>query len=98
MRPRPAPFVFPYHLGLARNIKEVFSHSLRRDGINWTVADGERGERPDFIIAGCDEYTLTREQLQQKAQKRQASELCIVTRRRDRCCGLFVFIYRNIYV
>ena len=40
------------------------------------------------FIPGCDPYTLTREQLRQKEQKRLASELCFVDQPVGRCCGM----------
>ncbi|XP_033244549.1 palmitoyltransferase ZDHHC6-like [Drosophila miranda] len=49
-------FDYPYDMGVWRNILETFTPS--GDGINWPV-------RP-----GCDQYTMTREQLAQKEQKR----------------------------
>ncbi|XP_022213767.2 palmitoyltransferase ZDHHC6 [Drosophila obscura] len=54
---RPIPiFDYPYDLGVWRNIQEIFNGC--GDGISWPV-------RP-----GCDQYTLTREQLAQKLEKR----------------------------
>ncbi|BFF99104.1 palmitoyltransferase ZDHHC6 [Drosophila madeirensis] len=54
---RPIPtFDYPYDLGVWRNIFEFFNSS--GDGINWPV-------RP-----GSDQYTMTREQLAQKLEKR----------------------------
>ncbi|XP_070503833.1 palmitoyltransferase ZDHHC6 [Chironomus tepperi] len=54
------PFVYPYDLGLKKNAAQVLNFSCLPvgDGINWPVVDG------------CDQYTLTREQLAQKAEKR----------------------------
>ncbi|XP_017121362.2 LOW QUALITY PROTEIN: palmitoyltransferase ZDHHC6 [Drosophila elegans] len=50
------PFVFPYNLGWKANCREVFLAS--GDGISWPV------------LPGCDQYTITREQLEQKKDKR----------------------------
>jgi len=60
-------FVFPYNLGWSANWREVFLYS--GDGIWWPV------------LPGCDQYTLTREQLEQKKDKRARTRLykCIRT-------------------
>eukprot|EP00047_Mylnosiga_fluctuans_P015244 m.44631 g.44631 ORF g.44631 m.44631 type:complete len:370 (+) comp5835_c0_seq2:35-1144(+) len=76
LRKRATPFVFPYHVGVLRNIRQVLWNSWHRDGLTWDVVDG------------CDIYTLSREQLEQKALKRQASEVTRVVKRPDWCCGL----------
>jgi len=54
-------FVWPYDLGRLENFKQVigFSCQPRSDGISWPV------------VEGCDQYTLTREQLKQKEDKRE---------------------------
>lgn len=54
------PFVYPYDLGWKKNMAQVLNFSCLPvgDGISWPVVDG------------CDQYTLTREQLAQKAEKR----------------------------
>ncbi|XP_037720602.1 palmitoyltransferase ZDHHC6 [Drosophila subpulchrella] len=54
-------FVFPYNLGWSANWREVFLSS--GDGISWPV------------LPGCDQYTLTREQLEQKKDKRARTRL-----------------------
>lgn len=62
-------FVYPYDLGIKRNMRQVlnFSCSPVGDGIEWPV------------VSGCDQYTLTREQLEQKKEKKKrASEYLIV--------------------
>ena len=53
-------FVWPYDLGRLENFKQVigFSCQPRSDGMTWPVAEG------------CDQYSLTREQLKQKEDKR----------------------------
>ncbi|XP_018798713.1 PREDICTED: palmitoyltransferase ZDHHC6-like [Bactrocera latifrons] len=53
-------FVYPYDLGWRENLRQVFSKRLLAagQGIVWPVLDG------------CDQYTLTREQIAQKAEKR----------------------------
>ncbi|XP_016989782.1 palmitoyltransferase ZDHHC6 [Drosophila rhopaloa] len=50
------PFVFPYNLGWRSNCREVFFAT--GDGISWPV------------LPGCNQYTITREQLEQKKDKR----------------------------
>lgn len=71
-RPRPpedGDFVYPYNLGRWANIKQVITWSdYVGDGITWHV-------RP-----GCDQYVLTREQLEQKKQKRERRVLCSITK------------------
>jgi len=54
-------FVWPYDLGRYENFKLVvgWSCSPTGDGIDWP------------LVEGCDQYTLTREQLMQKEQKRE---------------------------
>ncbi|XP_017779729.1 PREDICTED: palmitoyltransferase ZDHHC6 [Nicrophorus vespilloides] len=58
-------FKFPYDLGIYQNIKQVVNLSGNPigDGITWKVAEG------------CDQYTLTREQLAQKAEKKQRAKM-----------------------
>ncbi|XP_001358030.1 palmitoyltransferase ZDHHC6 [Drosophila pseudoobscura] len=53
-------FVYPYDLGWWLNLKQVFNDECQKlgDGIDWPV------------LKGCDQYTLTREQLAQKEEKR----------------------------
>ncbi|KAJ8980790.1 hypothetical protein NQ317_004791 [Molorchus minor] len=53
-------FVFPYDLGPWKNFCQVINYSCHPvgDGINWPV------------VRSCDQYTLTREQLVQKNEKR----------------------------
>jgi len=53
-------FVYPYHLGSWRNLTMALSWSCipKGNGIVWEVAEG------------TDQYTLTREQICQKAEKR----------------------------
>jgi hypothetical protein len=98
------PFIYPYSLGFARNIRETFARSLARDGIHWTVREGEFNSfAPSHLLVfsstptpsssccsptGCDEYTLTREQLRQKEIKRLNSEVRVVAQPAGRCCGL----------
>ncbi|KAK3090214.1 hypothetical protein FSP39_010126 [Pinctada imbricata] len=54
-------FVYPYHMGWRKNMAEVFTWSGRpkSDGFTWNVAPG------------CNQYTLTIEQIEQKALKRE---------------------------
>lgn len=56
-------FIYPYDLGAKENFRQVFnwreSFNVIGDGIVWPVREG------------TDEYDLTREQLEQKKEKRQ---------------------------
>lgn len=54
-------FVYPYDLGYWENLKQVLNWSCAPigNGIDWPVVDG------------CDQYTLTREQLEQKKEKKK---------------------------
>lgn len=58
-------FIYPYSLGWRANVKQVLSWDCTPigDGINWPT------------ITGCDQYTLTREQLAQKREKKKKSRL-----------------------
>lgn len=54
------PFVFPYNLGWYANLGQVFN-----------VAELHRSHGIDFpVVKGCNQFTLTMEQLAQKADKR----------------------------
>lgn len=62
------PFVYPYDLGWWTNVRLVFrlpSESFSSDGIFWPVQ------------AGCNQYTMTVEQLRQKKKKRERSVTCL---------------------
>ena len=61
LRRSEATFQWPYDLGRWDNWKQVVGLSCRpsSDGIIWPV------------VEGCDQYTLTREQLKQKEDKRE---------------------------
>nr|CAI5845035.1 unnamed protein product [Callosobruchus analis] len=63
-------FVYPYDLGFRRNFLEVMNWTCQPvgDGIHWPV-------RPE-----CDQYTLTREQLKQKKEKRLKTRLYSIVR------------------
>lgn len=63
-------FLYPYDLGWRENVKQVISlcHDYVGDGITWPVTEG------------CDQYTLTREQLQQKKLKRIRKICCTVVK------------------
>ena len=65
-------FLYPYDLGRKENLRQVFNWSgdMRPigDGFSWNVADG------------CDQFTLTLEQLAQKEDKRVHAVRYIVTR------------------
>ncbi|CAF1075876.1 unnamed protein product [Adineta steineri] len=56
-------FIYPYDLGFKQNLRQVFdwaqTFNVIGDGLTWPVCDG------------ADEYALTREQLDQKRDKRQ---------------------------
>uniref|UniRef100_A0A5S6R1Y5 Palmitoyltransferase n=1 Tax=Trichuris muris TaxID=70415 RepID=A0A5S6R1Y5_TRIMR len=69
-RPRENSFIFPYDIGWKENFRQVFNSTGLPigDGIYWPVANG------------CDQYTLTIEQLMQKEEKRIHSEECSVVR------------------
>lgn len=58
---RGGTFLYPYHLGWKRNLWEVFTWSgvPNGDGLSWPV------------VEGCNQFTLTREQLAQKSEKKQ---------------------------
>ncbi|XP_044260016.1 palmitoyltransferase ZDHHC6 isoform X1 [Tribolium madens] len=58
-------FIFPYDLGVWQNIRQVVNFSCQPigDGIFWPVVDS------------CDQFTLTREQIEQKTEKRQRTKL-----------------------
>lgn len=60
------PFIFPYHLGYWENFKQVFNWQLTPvgDGITWKLAN-----HPSL-----DQYTLTKEQMEQKMEKRQRAK------------------------
>ncbi|KAH8382166.1 hypothetical protein KR009_002110 [Drosophila setifemur] len=53
-------FLYPYDLGWRQNLRQVFNDECQKrgDGIEWPV------------VEGCDQFTLTREQLAQKEEKR----------------------------
>ncbi|XP_053982701.1 palmitoyltransferase ZDHHC6 isoform X1 [Hylaeus volcanicus] len=57
-------FIYPYSKGWRFNVKQVLTWDCTPvgDGINWPV------------IEGCDQYTLTREQLAQKKDKRKRAK------------------------
>ncbi|KAH7964733.1 hypothetical protein HPB49_001041 [Dermacentor silvarum] len=60
-------FVNPYNLGVTENLKQVFVYPLG-DGITWPV------------VSGCNQYTLTVEQILQKRDKRLRTRLYRVVR------------------
>jgi len=62
-RPRPEGevFVHPYHLGWRRNLRETFCRKEEYDDDEGTVWP---------VIDGCNQYTLTIEQIQQKNVKK----------------------------
>ncbi|CAF1111142.1 unnamed protein product [Adineta ricciae] len=60
---RAVEFIYPYDLGFKENLRQVFNwretFNVIGNGLIWPVRDG------------TDEYALTREQLEQKSEKRQ---------------------------
>ncbi|CAG2121504.1 unnamed protein product [Medioppia subpectinata] len=63
-RKRDDVFVYPYNIGIWGNIKQVLFEPIH-NGIEWPVIDG------------CNQYTLTVEQLVQKEEKRNRSVTCV---------------------
>ncbi|KAH8312001.1 hypothetical protein KR044_008968 [Drosophila immigrans] len=65
------PYVYPYDLGWRNNLRQVFNDECqtRGEGIEWPV------------VEGCDQFSLTREQLAQKEEKRARTRTykCIAT-------------------
>jgi len=62
-RTQPEPFIFPYNLGIQRNIAEVFFHLTSRNGIWWP------------ILKGTTQFSFTEEQLAQKAVKSEQARI-----------------------
>ncbi|KAJ8869371.1 hypothetical protein PR048_030947 [Dryococelus australis] len=62
------PFMYPYDLGWRENFQHVLSCwcDPQGDGLLWPVRDG------------CDQFTITREQKQQKSEKRQRTRVYTV--------------------
>ncbi|XP_058063231.1 palmitoyltransferase ZDHHC6 [Anopheles bellator] len=63
-------FQYPYDLGRWRNLQQVFNLSC--------IPAGTGTEWP--VIDGCDQYTLTREQLAQKEEKRARTRTYTINR------------------
>uniref|UniRef100_A0A182QUP0 Palmitoyltransferase n=1 Tax=Anopheles farauti TaxID=69004 RepID=A0A182QUP0_9DIPT len=63
-------FVYPYDLGRWTNVRQVLNMSCTAagNGVEWAV------------LEGCDQYTLTREQLAQKEEKRARSRAYVIRR------------------
>lgn len=63
-------FVYPYDLGYWKNWKQVLNWSCAPvgDGIEWPVVDG------------CDQYTLTKEQLEQKQEKKKRAGFYVIAK------------------
>ncbi|KAL8602790.1 hypothetical protein ACOMHN_055173 [Nucella lapillus] len=59
------PFIYPYNLGCSLNLWQVFTFTGRpkSNGFTWDVVDG------------CTQFTLTEEQIKQKAEKRERTFL-----------------------
>lgn len=64
------PFIYPYDLGRWANWQQVLNWSCAPigDGIDWPVVDG------------CDQYTLTKEQLEQKKEKKRRAGYYAITK------------------
>lgn len=63
-------FIFPYNIDCMTNIKEIAGENL----FLWLLPTESNGNGLDYIIRmGCGTYDLTKEQLQQKKEKRQQS-------------------------
>jgi len=62
-------FIWPYNIGKMNNLKQVVGWSLKAsgDGVYWQ------------IVEGTDQFTLTREQLKQKEDKRERTREYLVT-------------------
>ncbi|PFX16717.1 Palmitoyltransferase ZDHHC6 [Stylophora pistillata] len=69
-RPNGEFFRYPYNLGWKENFKQVITlwQDYVGDGIMWPV------------IEGCDQFTLTKEQLEQKKLKRERTICCSVVK------------------
>jgi len=78
-------FLNPYFVGYVRNLQQVLTLSClpSGDGIDWEVREG------------CDAYTLTVEQLEQKAEKRMRTrEYHIVKPYSGAVCPVFSFGFK----
>lgn len=64
-------FIYPYDLGVKKNIEQVANWSCAPvgDGTSWAIVDE------------CDQYTLTREQIEQKAEKRARTRTYSINRK-----------------
>lgn len=64
------PFVYPYDVGRWDNMKQVLNLTCTAagNGVEWTV------------LEGCDQFTLTREQLAQKHEKRARTRTYTIIR------------------
>lgn len=69
-RPNGESFRYPYNLGRKENFKQVITlwQDYVGDGITWPV------------VEGCDQFTLTKEQLEQKKLKRERTICCRVVK------------------
>ncbi|EDV25607.1 uncharacterized protein TRIADDRAFT_55884 [Trichoplax adhaerens] len=70
-RSKDEKWLYPYHLGYWRNILEVCNgcSEPKGDGIVWTVREG------------CNQYTMTIEQLEQKLEKRDRTVSYVAVRK-----------------
>ncbi|CAM6000134.1 unnamed protein product, partial [Sphagnum balticum] len=76
-RKRTGEFIYPYNLGCWKNIKQVLCDPTN-NGLTWPV------------VEGCDQYTLTVEQLIQKEEKRsRACQYKVITIYNGRWFPLF---------
>lgn len=68
-------FVYPYNLGMRRNYRQVMTWAdYVGDGFEWPLVDG------------CDQYTLTVEQIEQKEIKRENIVVYDVSQSYDGAC------------
>ncbi|KNC81916.1 hypothetical protein SARC_05789 [Sphaeroforma arctica JP610] len=75
-QPEEEPFAFPYTLSRRANFAAVFGPSP----LWWFIPTASHGNGLWWdVVEGCDQYTLTREQLAQKRAKRKEAQLMRVT-------------------
>lgn len=82
---RARPFIYPYNLGWKENLRQVFNwretFNVIGDGLTWPIHEG------------TDDYALTREQLEQKHEKRQRT---IRYRIIQSCKGSFITLRHGL--
>ena len=77
--------MWPYDLGMVRNLGQVLTWSL------WPVGNGVEWE----VVEGADQYSLTREQMVQKAEKRERARKYVIT---QYCSGAWISLSHGISV